>query len=115
MAVRSLSAEWQSDFRHLVERDKFSGRGGTPLFKLALPPNATTFVEYAEEIGREAPGSCGPGATKRPTPTNIMRRLETTSEEEEVDGAFMHEDDVELIVHAIAQSQQSSAVCVGCQ
>ena len=27
----------------------------------------------------------------------------------------MCEDDVELIVHAIAQSQQSSAVCVGCQ
>ena len=82
---------------------------------MALPQIATTIVEYAEEIGREAPGSRGPGATTCPTPTNIIRCWETNSEEEKVDGAFMCEDDVELIVHAIAQSQQSSAVCVGCQ
>jgi hypothetical protein len=115
LAVRNISAEWRSDFRRLVERDKSSGKGGTLPFKLALPQIATTFVEYADEIGREAPGSRLSSTTTRPAPTAVMRRLETTAEEEEADGAFMPEDDVDLIVNAIAQTQQSSSVCVGCQ
>lgn len=115
LAVRNISTEWRSDFRRLVERDKSSGKGGTLPFKLALPQIATTFVEYADEIGREAPGSRISSSTTRSSPTAIMRRLETTHEEEEIDGAFMLEDDVDLIVNAIAQTQQSSSVCVGCQ
>ena len=55
LAVRNLSAEWRNDFRRLVERDKRSGHGGTLPFKLALQQIATTFVEYASEIGREPP------------------------------------------------------------
>ena len=57
LAVRNVSAEWRNEFRRLVERDKRSGNGGTLPFKLALPQMATTFVEYAQEIGRDPPGS----------------------------------------------------------
>jgi hypothetical protein len=49
------------------------------------------------------------------TKTSILRRLEATPEEEEEESAFLADDDVELIVRAIAQNQESSAVCRGCQ
>jgi hypothetical protein len=115
LAVRNLSAEWRSDFRRLVERDKFSGKGGTLPFKLALPQIATTFVEYADEIGREAPGSRLATTHPRPAPTAVIRRLEATSNATELDGAYLPEEEVDLIVNAIAHNQQSSAVCLGCQ
>jgi hypothetical protein len=44
-----------------------------------------------------------------------MRHLETTSEEEESDGFFLPDKEVDLIINAIAQNQQASAVCLGCQ
>jgi hypothetical protein len=119
LAVRNLSSEWRNDFRRLVERDKRSGNGGTLPFKLALSQIATTFVEYADEVGRSAPGSGNQMASAaRTAPTTIMRRLEadtTVEEQDDEPGAFFPDDDVELIVHAIAQNQQSSAVCLGCQ
>jgi hypothetical protein len=116
LAVRNLSVEWSSDFRRLVERDKRSGQGGTLPFKLALPQIATTFVEYASEIGRDAPGpNHSTSGTSRSNPTGIMRRLETSATDEDTLGAFLPDDDVDLIVNAIAHSQQASAVCVGCQ
>ena len=115
LAVRNLSAEWRNEFRRLVERDKRSGNGGTLPFKLALPQMATTFVEYALEIGRDPPGS-GHSTASRSAPTSIMRRLETTHEDEGDDpSAFLPDADVDLIVRAIAQNQESSAVCLGCQ
>ena len=45
-----------------------------------------------------------------------MRRLETTiKDEEESGGTSLPDDDVDLIVNAIAQRQQASVVCIGCQ
>ena len=117
LAVRNLSAEWRNDFRRLVERDKRSGHGGTLPFKLALPQIATTFVEYASEIGREPPGSTHSTPASRSNPTAIMRRLghqEPDADKTAFD-AYLPDDDVDLIVNAITQQQQASAVCVGCQ
>lgn len=39
----------------------------------------------------------------------------TTEQGEDEESAFLADDDVELIVRAIAQNQESSAVCLGCQ
>ncbi|KAI2509024.1 hypothetical protein MHU86_5400 [Fragilaria crotonensis] len=114
LAVRNLSAEWRSEFRRLVERDKRSGNGGRLPFKLALPQMATTFVEYASEIGRDPPGSSHSSASSRSASTTIMRRLETVVDDTD-DPPFLPDDDVELIVRAIARNQESSEVCLGCQ
>ena len=112
--MRNISTEWRSDFRRLVERDK-PGQGVTLPFKLALPQIATTFVEYASELGREAPGSGHSASASCSNPTATMRRLETTTEDDEESGsAFLPDDDVNLIVNVIAQNQQVSAVCIGC-
>ena len=118
LAVRNLTAEWRNEFRRLVERDKRTGPAGTLPFKLALPQLATTFVEYAIEIGREPPGSTqSPSEDRRRSThgTSILRRLEETHEEGADESPFMPEDDVELIVRAIARNQESSSVCIGCQ
>ena len=100
-----------------MERDKRSGQGGTLPFKLALQQIATTFVEYASEIGREPPGSTHSAQANRSNPTVITRRLEhqETDDDETTLGAYLPDDDVDLIVNAIAQNQQASAVCIGCQ
>ena len=113
LAVRNLTAEWRSEFRRMVERDKRTGPYGTLPFKLALPQLSTTFVEYAAEVGREPPG---PGLTSatRPAPTSIMRRLEVAPDDE-TEPAILDDDAVDLIVRAIAQNQASSPLCLGCQ
>lgn len=108
LAVRNISAEWHSDFHHVVECNKSTGKGGTLPFKLVLPQITTTFVEYANEIGHEAPGSHFSPTTNCSTPAAIMRRLETTLKEEAADGTFLPDKDVDLIINAIAQTQQSS-------
>jgi hypothetical protein len=41
--------------------------------------------------------------------------MEITSKEEESDGVFLPDKIVDLIIYAIAQNQQASAVCLGCQ
>ncbi|KAI2491256.1 Reverse transcriptase (RNA-dependent DNA polymerase) [Fragilaria crotonensis] len=114
LAVRNLSTEWRNEFRRLVERDKSAGKGGSLPFKLALPQIATTFVEYADKIGRDAPGSRPSPASLRAPPTAIMRRLETTTEMDDAESMHLPEADVDLIVNAIAQNQQSSTTCLGC-
>jgi hypothetical protein len=114
LAVRNLSSEWRSEFRRLVERDKRSGNQGTLPFKLALSQIATTFMEYADEIGRDPPGSHTATLASRSTPTAIQRRIETSVDSGE-ESIFLPEEDVDLIVRAIAQNQEASAVCLGCQ
>jgi hypothetical protein len=97
LAVRNLTAEWRNEFRRLVEREKRSGPSRTLPFKLALPQLATTFVEYAIEIGGEPPGSAHATTTSRPNPVSIMRRLEANTDKEEEESAFMPDADVEQI------------------
>jgi hypothetical protein len=72
-------------------------------------------VEYADEIGREAPGSPPMATNSCPAPAAIMRRWETTSEDKKSDGVLLPEEEVDLIINAIAHNQQLSAVCLGCQ
>ena len=118
LITRNVSAEWRHEFRRLVERDKRSGHGGTLPFKLTLSQIATTFVEYAAELGRDPPGSShstSSSSSRSSTPSAIMRRVEESTDKDNVIDAFLPDDDVELVVNVIAQNQQSSAVCVGCQ
>ena len=117
LAVRNVSLEWRAEFRRLVERDKRTGAGGSLPFKLALPQISTTFVEYASELGRDPPGGSNASSLRGPNkPTSIMRRLEQAPlDDDDSSGAFLPDEDVDIIVRAIAQNQQSSAVCVGCQ
>jgi hypothetical protein len=51
LSVRNLTSEWRPEIRRLVERDKRTGHDGALPFKLSLAQLATTFVEYASEIG----------------------------------------------------------------
>ncbi|KAI2498978.1 hypothetical protein MHU86_15482 [Fragilaria crotonensis] len=113
LAVRNLSTEWRNEFRRLVERDKRTGHQGSLPFKLALSQIATTFMEYADEIGRDPPGSHTNHPPSRSTPTAIMRRLEADPDVDD-DNAILPEADVDLIVLAIASNQASSTVCLGC-
>ncbi len=55
LSVRNLTSEWRSEIRRLVERNKRTGHDGALPFKLSLAQLATTFVEYANEIGRDPP------------------------------------------------------------
>ena len=112
---RNVTVEWRIELRPLINRDKFSGNVGTLPFKLQLPQLATTFVENAEELGREPPGSRTPAPTARPTPHSIMQCLESTPDDEALDGPFLPEEDLVLLVNAIASNQQTRAVCVSCQ
>ncbi|KAI2490986.1 hypothetical protein MHU86_23588 [Fragilaria crotonensis] len=57
LSVRNLTSEWRPEIRRLVERDKRTGHDGALPFKLSLAQLATTFVEYASEIGRDPPSS----------------------------------------------------------
>ena len=113
LAVRNLSTEWRNEFRRLVERDKRTGHQGSLPFKLALSQIATTFMEYADEIGRDPPGPNAATSAPRSTPTAIQRRLEADIEPGD-NTDFFPEADVDLIVRAIAANQASSAVCLGC-
>ena len=120
LAVSNLTNDWRPEFRRLIERDKRSGPGGSLPFKLALPQIATTFFEYANEIfeyaneiGRDTPGQANAGS--RSNPTSILRRLETELEDDDDAPAPLPDEEVDLIVRAIAQNQASSSVCLGCQ
>ena len=63
------------------------------------------------------PGSTHLTQGTRSNPTAIKRRLEhhETDDDENALGAYLPDDDVDLIVNSIAQNQQASAVCIGCQ
>ncbi len=74
LSVRNLTSEWRSEIRRLVERDKRTGQDGALPFKLSLAQLATTFVEYASEIGRDPPSSSQASPSSR-IPTTIIRRI----------------------------------------
>ena len=116
LVVGNLSTEWQSEFRRLVEDDKRSGHEGRLPFTLALPQMATTFVEYTSEIGRNPPAGSGYyTSASRSSPTTIMRHLETVADDQDHDASFLPDDDVELIVRAIARNQEFIEVCLSSQ
>ncbi|KAI2501346.1 retrotransposon [Fragilaria crotonensis] len=90
LSVRNLSTEWRSEFRRLVERDRRTGRHeGVLPFHLSMSQLATSFMQYATEIGRDVTTSSAPSNARdrfsNSTPT--IRRIETAN----------------------------SAVCLGCQ
>ncbi|KAI2512032.1 hypothetical protein MHU86_2320 [Fragilaria crotonensis] len=110
LSVRNLSSEWRPEIRRLVERDKRTGHDGALPFKLSLAQLATTFVEYASEIGRDPPS-----ASSGRTPTSIIRRIETASPEFSfASDTTLDDDAIDLMVRAISQNQDASAVCLGC-
>ena len=117
LAVRNLLPDWASEIRRMVERDKRNGPVGTMPFKLTMLQLATTFVEYAAEIGRDAPvtGHGHATASRHSTirrieasPTQISAALVSTDD-------ALGDDEIDLIVRAISQNQASSSVCLGCQ
>ena len=113
LAVRNLTSEWRTEFRRMVERDKRTGPDGKLPFKLSLPQLATSFVEYAGELNlpppslpsqRQSSGSAHP-------PTAILRRIEAAPTDPVDDIA---DAEIDILVRALAQNQDASAVCVGC-
>ena len=114
LSVRNLTSEWRSEIRRLVERDKRTGHDGALPFKLSLPQLATTFVEYASEIGRDPPSSSQSTSSGR-TPTSIIRRIETASPDfSSASETTLDDDEIDLMVRAISQSQDASSLCIGC-
>ncbi|KAI2496076.1 hypothetical protein MHU86_18448 [Fragilaria crotonensis] len=114
LSVRNLTSEWRPEIRRLVERDKRTGLDGTLPFKLSLAQLATTFVEYASEIGRDPPSSQHPPSGR--TPTSIIRRIETASPDFVVNvRRHLDDEEINLMVRAISQNQDASSVCLGCQ
>ena len=115
LSVRNLTSEWRPEIRRLVERDKRTGHDGALPFKLSLAQLATTFVEYASEIGRDPPSS--QHATTGRTPTSIIRRIETASPDfsSSMSEATLDDEEINLMVRAISQNQDASSVCLGCQ
>ncbi|KAI2510496.1 hypothetical protein MHU86_3916 [Fragilaria crotonensis] len=115
LSVRNLTSEWRPEIRRLVERDKRTGLDGTLPFKLSLAQLATTFVEYASEIGRDPPSSQHPPSGR--TPTSIIRRIETASPDfsSSTSDATLDDEEINLMVRAISQNQDASSVCLGCQ
>jgi hypothetical protein len=115
LSVRNLTSEWRPEIRRLVERDKRTGHDGALPFKLSLAQLATTFVEYASEIGRDPPSS--QHATTGRTPTSIIRRIETASPDfsSSMSEATLNDEEINLMVRAISQNQDASSVCLGCQ
>ena len=111
LSVRNLTSEWRPEIRRLVERDKRTGHDGTLPFKLSLAQLATTFVEYASEIGRDPPSSQSTPSGR--TPVVIMRRIETPSPDFSLDTA-LDDESIDLMVRSIAQNQDASSVCLGC-
>lgn len=118
LAVRNLSSKcWCNKFCCLVSHDKQLGYQGSLPFKLALLQIATSFMEYADEIGCNPPLPPGLNAAASSywlTPTTIQCRIEICSNPDE-ETPFLPEEYVDLIICAIAHNQAASAVCLGCQ
>jgi hypothetical protein len=113
LSVRNLTSEWRSEIRRLVERDKRTGHDGAHPFKLSLAQLATTFVEYANEIGRDPPSSQMSSSNR--ASTSIIRRIETASPDFSSDTNLnLDEEEIDLMVRAISQNQDASSVCLGC-
>ncbi|KAI2495399.1 hypothetical protein MHU86_19113 [Fragilaria crotonensis] len=121
LSVRNLSTEWRSELRHLVERDRRTGRHeGVLPFHLSMSQLATSFMQYATEIGRDVTTSSTPSNARDrfPNSTPTIRRIETVPPKDE----FLHgtditlgDNEINLLVHAMSTNQANSAVCLGCQ
>lgn len=122
LSVRNLSTEWRSEFRRLVERDRRTGRHeGVLPFHLSMSQLATTFMQYATEIGRDVTTSSAPTNARDRFPnstTPTIRRIETVLPTDE----FLHgtditlgDNEINLLVHAMSTNQANSTVCLGCQ
>ncbi|KAI2505765.1 hypothetical protein MHU86_8627 [Fragilaria crotonensis] len=113
LSVRNLTSEWRPEIRRLVERDKRTGLDGTLPFKLSLAQLATTFVEYASEIGRDPPSTQAshPGRN----PASIIRRIETASPDfSSSTDDTLDDEEMDIMIRAISQNQNASSVCLGC-
>ena len=121
LSVRNLSIEWRSEFRRLVERDRRTGRHENVLpFHLSMSQLATTFMQYATEIGRDTTPSPTVQNTRDrfSNPASVIRRIEQVTPTEE----FLHgtdhalgDNEINLLVHAMSTNQAHSDVCLGCQ
>ena len=121
LSVRNLSTEWRSEFRRLVERDRRTGRHeGVLPFHLSMSQLATSFMQYAVEIGRDTTTPHVPptGRDRHSHLAPIVRRIETVPPTNE----FLHgtdvtlgDNEINLLVHAMTTNQANSAVCLGCQ
>ncbi|KAI2507364.1 Reverse transcriptase (RNA-dependent DNA polymerase) [Fragilaria crotonensis] len=119
LSVRNLAAEWRSEFRRLVERDRRTGRtSDTLLFHLTMSQLATTFVQYSIKIGRDVTAPSPSTTRDRYSPSNqILRRIETAPLSS--DALFgtadsLGEHKVDLLVRAMSHNQANSATCLGC-
>ncbi|KAI2500624.1 hypothetical protein MHU86_13845 [Fragilaria crotonensis] len=96
LSVRNLSTEWRSEFRRLVERDRRTGRHeGTLPFHLSMSQLATSFMQYATEIGRDTIAPVGPSGNRDRYPnanSSTIRRIETVPPTDE----FLHGTEVAL-------------------
>ena len=121
LSVRNLNTEWRSEFRRLVERDRRTGRHeGVLPFHLSMSQLATSFMQYATEIGRDPTSNPGTHNTRDrfPLSTPIIRRIESVPPTDD----FLHgtdtalgDNEINLLVHAMSINQANSAVCLGCQ
>jgi Reverse transcriptase (RNA-dependent DNA polymerase)/GAG-pre-integrase domain len=122
LSVRNLTSEWRNEFRRLVERDRRTGRYDDTLpFHLTMAQLATTFVQYAGELGRslDTPSASTP-RDRFSSPSAVMvRRIEEpavddTSQLGTGDPPLGH-DEIELLVRAMSIDQSNSATCLGCR
>ena len=118
LSVRNLSSEWRNEFRRLVERDRRTGRYEDTLpFHLTMAQLATTFVQYASELGRslDAPSSSTP--RDRFSPTSVLVRRVETDDDALSAGSEppLGHDEIELMVRAMSVDQSNSATCLGCR
>ena len=119
LSVRNLSSKWRSEICRLVERDRCSGPlEDTVPFHLTMALLATTFVQYAGELGR---------SPYEPTPSSnrdhfsAVRRIDAASSDNNVDHNAEHlepdlnNNEIEfLLVHSMSANQASSPICLGC-
>ncbi|KAI2512848.1 hypothetical protein MHU86_1637 [Fragilaria crotonensis] len=119
LSVRNLAAEWRSEFRRLVERDRRTGRTSDTLpFHLTMSQLATTFVQYSIQIGRDVTAPLPPTTRDRYSPSNqIVRRIETAPLSSDAlfgTADLLGEHEVNLLVRATSHNQANSAACLGC-
>ena len=117
LAVRNLLPEWRTEFRRMVERDRRARPTDPFPFKHSMSQIATTFVEYALEIGREPPSSGSTSAGSGSSRTNplIINRLESLAIDNSDPISAPDHTEMELILRVIDQRQEASTVCIGCQ
>ena len=116
LAVRNLLPEWRTEFRRMVERDKRARPSDPFPFKHSMSQLATTFLEYAIEIGKDPPssGASAVAGTSRHNPL-IINRIDSRPMDDDDDVFPQPDDGFDLILRVIDQRQAASPVCIGCQ